>query len=150
MKQQHDACASPAFGQPATMDADYPMCDALDGIPGVSTLRYMHGSWFKNQAPTVIFTASPEIGYLITLLLHRSTKDHELNFNWGLKAIFSLDGQLQFQIALDDPRANAEPFFLLFRLPALRHDLTRLAQLLRTERGLYWCETKLLRLNVTG
>lgn len=147
MKQSLDTFASQVFGERTTEGTVYPVCDALEGVPGVSMLGYSHGRWLTGEVPFVTFSASPQIAFLISRLLERSAQTRELKYQWSLTADFRKDGLMQFKIGLTDKRASWEPFFILTRLFSLRRDLATMAHLLRTERSLYWCDTKEMRVN---
>lgn len=123
-------------------ESEYPVCDALEGIPGVSVVSYNHGCFMKNELPSLVFSSSPEVGYLISLLLNRSALNKETRFNWGIFARFSNEGVLQFHITLRDNRFFSLSFLFILLLNFLRRDLERMSHLLRTERALYLCNTK--------
>lgn len=142
MKRSISEYASHVLGGVAQSEADYPLCDALEGIPGATLISYTHGRLAKFQEPTFVFSSSPQIANLISRLLNRCAQTNELRFSWSLTARFADDGMLVFRVSLNDKRAHWVPFFLLFGLYALRQDLARMAQLLRTERALYLCENK--------
>lgn len=142
MKRSYDIFECQAFDD---LEPEYPVCDALEGIPGVSVVFYNNGCLMKNELPGLVFSASPEVGYLISRLLNRCWFNKETRFHWNLVGEFSREGVLQFHISLVEPRLTFLSFLMILRLHALRRDLSRMAQLLRTERSLYWCEIKALR-----
>lgn len=111
-----------------------PLCDALNGLPGVHTLWSCEGHPSDGADPYVVFVANQAIAFKVDSAIAAGREKTGLHFVWWTTANFREDGSLQYTIRAEDYRVKKTPFWHFWPLPrwnqrAMVKDLARLAEL---------------------
>jgi hypothetical protein len=108
-----------------------PLCDALNALPGVSTLWSCEGHPDRPSRPYVIFSAPESIAFSLHQKLERGADVDALEFSWWLKAHFDAAGAMQYTIEPNDYRIPGDPwpFRRKWNRKGMDQELKRLANL---------------------
>lgn len=111
-----------------------PLCDALNGLPGVHTIWSCEGHPSEGGTPFVILVTDQATAFKVSSVIEVDGDTTGLHFYWGMTATFREDGSLQYTIRPDDYRIPDGAWWRLWPLPrwsqrVMLNDLGRLAEL---------------------
>lgn len=111
-----------------------PLCDALNGLPGVFTIWSCEGHPERPSRPFVTFLAPETTAFTVHCAIEPSNEKLGLHFNWWLTSHFREDGSVQYTIEPNDYRISTVTWQRWFSLRRWNHrimlnDLSRLAEL---------------------
>jgi hypothetical protein len=108
-----------------------PLCDALNAIPGVSTVYSCEGHWQRGYQPFVMFDAPNDIALRIHRLLGCGDGGDDghgtLGICWWLQARFNNEGTLRYILEPNDRKLNNGSWWAWFKL---NNELKLLASLI--------------------
>jgi len=90
--------------QPPIEKGILPVCEALNAIPGVSTIWSCEGHPERPTPPYVCFNADRQVAFKIHEMLGDGDAGKKLKYLWRLTATFDQNGGYEYTICSNDKR----------------------------------------------